>query len=157
MSWLRLLLLALVVATASACTDHQQVAKHASHVASNSVAEALAWIDARTAADFERRSEQKIEQLRRTGGTPQDYAEWLDESGWTETRERIERAYQAHGLIVSYLDGEKNPTDVRLQSALEDIREAIRLGIAELESHGVQVPSYVEQSAEHLPKLETLL
>lgn len=150
-----ILLLALgASAPLQGCTPEE--AKYASHVTSNQIAEALAWVDARTAADFERRSEAKIRELANSDGTVDDYDSWLESSGWNETRDRIVRAYEAHALIVSHLDGRKRPRE-DLRQALEDVEQAIRLGIAELESHGVQVPAYVEKSASYLPELEAIL
>lgn len=149
MTAFKFLLLCLITCIPLGCTEP---AKTPVHLASNQVASALSWIDARTADEFEVRSEAKLQELEASGGTKLDYDMWLEEDGFLEKSERIKRAFQAHALLVSYLDGKKLDKEV-LQLALIDLSEFLELSIAELESHGVKVPVYVKEAVPYVPVL----
>lgn len=138
--------------TFAACTE----SKTAAHVASNQIASALSWVDARAAADFEIRSERKLAELKAQGAGVSEYEAWLEKDGFPETRARIERGFEAHALLISHLDRGNGSKDDLVQ-CLEDVRLALEIGIAVLESHGVMVPAYVKTATSALPALGGLL
>lgn len=132
------------------CTPAQQT--NAVYAASNQVAQAISWLDARAAHDFESRSNEKIAQLKESGGSLDQYDQWVEGSRFEDTQARIQRAYDAHALIVAYL-ADPSLDKSGLVDAIFAIQEALDLTIAELESHAVDIPPDVKQAATFLPAL----